>query len=114
MLASARAARNDRDLAVVLADREFEAWFLASLESLRGKRGIRADAQWTGDPEAVRDAKGALRALTERSIYSPTVDQAALVSLMDLDQTRTRSRSFDKLCRDLSRLLQSFHNDEEP
>jgi uncharacterized protein DUF4276 len=29
---------------VVIANREYEAWFIASIESLRGKRGILADA----------------------------------------------------------------------
>lgn len=107
MLATARAARSDRELAVVLANREFEAWFLASIESLRNKRRIRADARWNGDPESVRDAKGRLRELTEPSTYNPAVDQAALVSLMDLDLARTRSPSFDKLYRDLARILQA-------
>jgi hypothetical protein len=37
--------------------------------------------------------------------YSPTVDQAALASAMDLELARTRSKSFDKLYRDLSRLF---------
>jgi hypothetical protein len=105
MLATARAARHDRELSVVLANREFEAWFLAALESLRGKRRIRLDATWDGDPESVRDAKRALREQMEPPIYSPTVDQAALASAMDLELARARSRSFDKLCRDLDRLL---------
>src|SRR2546426_7135782 len=43
--------------AVVLAHREYEAWFLASLESLRGRRGIRGDAEAHPDPEEPRDRK---------------------------------------------------------
>src|SRR5438309_1061296 len=35
---------------VVLAHREYEAWFLAAIESLRGVRGIRADAVSHPDP----------------------------------------------------------------
>jgi Domain of unknown function (DUF4276) len=107
MTATARAARSDRRISVVLAKREFEAWFLAAIESLRGKRSVRADAIWDGDPEAVRDAKGVLRQLTEPMRYSPTVDQAALTSMMDLDMARARSKSFDKLCREVDKLLSS-------
>lgn len=49
--------------AVVIAVREFEAWFLGSIESLRGSRGIRHDATVHGDPEGPRAAKGALSSL---------------------------------------------------
>lgn len=114
MLAEAQATRNDRSLAVVLANREFEAWFLAALDSLRGQRSIPADAEWPGDPENVRDAKRAISQLTAPATYSPTVDQAALASQMDLDQARARSPSFDKLWRDLARLLQEPKSSEAP
>ena len=42
---------------VVLAHREFEAWFLAAIESLRGTGGIRADAESHHDPESPREQK---------------------------------------------------------
>jgi hypothetical protein len=105
LLAEARAARADRPVAVVLANREFEAWFLAALDSLRGQRYLAEDARWPGDPEAVRDAKGALGELMAPARYSPSIDQVALASRMDLELARARSRSFDKLCRDVARLL---------
>ncbi|MEZ4360647.1 MAG: DUF4276 family protein [Kofleriaceae bacterium] len=104
MLDQARATRRDRELAVVLPNREFEAWFLASIESLRGRARVRPDACWPGEAESVRDAKGALQSLMAGT-YSPTVDQPALAALMDLELARQRSRSFDKLWRDLARLL---------
>ena len=44
----------DLPCAVVLARREYEAWFLAALESLRGQRNIRADAAYPQEPEAKR------------------------------------------------------------
>ena len=43
---------------IVMATREYEAWFLASLESLGGWRGIPTGARVQGDPETKRDAKG--------------------------------------------------------
>jgi len=46
---------------VVMPNREFEAWFLATIESLRGTRGIRHNAISHPDPESPRDAAGELR-----------------------------------------------------
>lgn len=42
---------------VVMAQREYEAWFLAAIESLRGYRGVRDDAEPHPDPETPRGAK---------------------------------------------------------
>ncbi len=42
---------------VVVAKREFEAWFLASAHSLGGKRGLAHDLEPPPDPEAVQGAK---------------------------------------------------------
>ena len=42
---------------VVLAHREFEAWFLAAVEPLRGRRGLRIDAEPHPNPENPRGAK---------------------------------------------------------
>lgn len=105
MTNTARAARSDRAVSVVLANREFEAWFLASIDSLRGRGKVRSDAVWTADPEGPRDAKGKLSALMTSERYSPTVDQAALASQMDLSLARRRSRSFAKLWREVEKLL---------
>ena len=48
--------------AVVMATREYEAWFLATIESLRGKRGIRADAVSHANPESPAGPKERLGA----------------------------------------------------
>ena len=44
LLARASARRSDVPIAVILAKCELEAWFLASVESLRGQRGVRETA----------------------------------------------------------------------
>lgn len=95
--------RNDLPSAVVLAKREFEAWYLAAAESLRGLRGLYADLQPPPDPEAVRGAK---EWLAERMTggYSETLDQPALAAQFDLDLAR-RAPSFDKCYREVVRLL---------
>lgn len=104
LLARARSARPDRKISVVLAVREYEAWLLASLETLRGYRGIPADAAPPDDPEAGRSPKSALAALMPQG-YAETVDQPGLTSHIDVEHTRRRSPSFDKLVRDVTALV---------
>lgn len=87
-----------RACAVVMANREYEAWFLASVESLRGKAGIGDTATSHPDPEAPRDAKGELqRRMPPTASYSPTVDQAPLTAHLDLASAYRGCRSFRKL-----------------
>lgn len=57
LLARAKAARADILIGVVLAKREFEAWFLGSLESLRVEYGIAPDVRLHRDPEDISGAK---------------------------------------------------------
>jgi hypothetical protein len=103
LLRRARTARSDRPIGVVLAVREYEAWLLMSASSLRGKRGLPVDLEAPPMPEAIRDAKGWLDQRMPRG-YSPTADQPALTGLFDLELARS-SPSFDKLVRELTRLL---------
>lgn len=94
----AREAAVDKPCAVVMANREYEAWLLASIPSLRGKGGILLDAAHHADPEAPRDAKGELeRRMSGNATYSPTVDQAALTAHVDLQAAYRSCRSFRKL-----------------
>ena len=53
----AKETRADMPIGVVLAKREYEAWFLASAESLRGRRGLPPDLSPPEDPESIRAAK---------------------------------------------------------
>jgi hypothetical protein len=97
----ARAARPDRAMAVVIANREYEAWFLAAAQSLRGKRGLANDMQAPPDPESIRDAKGWLaHQATQGLSYRPTIDQPALTNIFDLEQAYS-ARSFRKLVKEI-------------
>ena len=104
ILQRTRTARSDRRIEVVLAKCEYESWFIATVDSLRGARGISPDAGVPPDPESIRGAKEWLR---ERmgGRYSPTADQTALTTLFDMASARRRSRSFDKMWRAVSALL---------
>ena len=84
--------------AVVIANREYESWFLASLESLQGKRGIRRNATSHPDPETPRGAKETLESyMEEGTSYSASTDQAALTSLFDMPNAYRRCRSFRRM-----------------
>ena len=91
---------------VTIAYREYETWFLSSVESLRGRSGIAQDAVTPRDPESKRDAKGELdRLMPAGRSYSPTVHQASFSAAFDLQQTYQRNRSFRKLVKCLGELL---------
>lgn len=106
ILARATAARSDREIRVVLATREFESWFLAAAESLAGYRGLAETLRAPDDCESVRDAKGWLtRKMPSGRSYRPTLDQAALAAVFDVDAAREGAPSFDKLWRDVVSLL---------
>jgi hypothetical protein len=100
VLKQARAIIPHRRVAVVLANREYEAWFIAAAESLNGCRGFQThpnDAQV--DPEIPRNAKGWVRErMPAGAGYGETTDQPAFSAQFDLNLAYQRSRSFRKLC----------------
>ena len=96
LLYRARQVRRDLPMAVVLAKREFEAWFLAAAESLRGYKGLKNNLQPPNNPEGIGGAK---EWLSQR-----TADQPGFTNCFDLDQAR-QADSFDKCYRDIVRLL---------
>ncbi len=104
LLQRARAARSDRRIGVVFAVQEYEAWFLAAAESLRGHRTLPDDLSPPAKPEDIRGAKGWLDARMTDG-YSETIEQAKLTARFDLDRARD-APSFDKLVREVCKLLQ--------
>lgn len=88
---------------IAIAVREFEAWYLASIESLRKHRSVRDDATYDGDPEGPRDAKGAL-AVRMTEPYRETLHQVAFAAMLD-PSLAARSRSFTHLVTCIGRLL---------
>ena len=87
---------------VVCAYREYESWFLASLETIQNGH------KYEGDPETRRDAKGWL----ERKFdYKETRDQATYTQRLDVVLARERSRSFERLCHAFEQLRGACEND---
>lgn len=86
-------------VALVLARREYESIFLASLESLAGRPiqdpsgvrrpGLQAGAAFPGDLEGKRDVKGWLSAhWSGGRRYKPTLDQLPLTQMVDFSLVR--------------------------
>jgi len=108
-LGRARMARPDIPLGLVLACKEYEAWFIAAAESLRGHCGISALITPPADPEAIRDAKGWLSIHMPRNRpYSETDDQPGLTRVFDIQLGRRRASSLDKCCREVVGLLEAL------
>ncbi len=103
--ARCHAKHADLTISIVIAKREYEAWFLAAARSLAGQRGLAEQLNPPRDPESVQGAKEWLtfRMRPDQS-YSPTRHQSAYSDLMDLPEAR-RARSFRKLEKELGRLL---------
>lgn len=81
--------------AVVIAHREYEAWFLATLMEPHPA------------PETVRDAKGELADRLQGG-YLPTVDQPSLSATFNMSGAYPRCRSFRKLVAAFGELVQGL------
>ena len=108
----ATAAANGIPCRVVMAHREYEAWFLAAIESLRGRRGVLIDAEPHPDPERPRDAKKQLEArMDPDATYVETTDQPAFSALFSLRAAYRRTRSFRKLAVSFADLVRAMGHD---
>ena len=109
LLKRAMDVRGDLPIAVILAKKEFEAWFLAAAESLRGKHGLPNDLQSPARPEDIRGAKEWLSdKMPYGRSYTETTDQPAFTDLFDIGMAR-RADSFDKCYREIERMLRELH-----
>lgn len=81
---------------VVVACREYEAWFLAAIESLRPHKSVKPTASYAGNPELPRDAKKRLE-LNMLESYRETLHQSAFSGVIDLTAAASRSRSFARM-----------------
>ena len=97
---------------VVIAHREYEAWFLAAIESLRGHPTVRNDAGLHPNPERHRDAKGQLEnRMQNRISYQERIHQPAFSAKFSLPDAYRWSRSFRKLTHSFGLLVRSMGQD---
>jgi hypothetical protein len=93
---------------VICAKCEYEAWFLASIQSIVSARqhDMPEDLTFEGDAEAVRNAKAWLsKQMPPGRMYKETSDQASMSTLLDFALARNRSRSFRRLCHAVEELV---------
>lgn len=97
------------NLSIVVANREFEAWFIAAADSLNGVRGFAIDpALAVPDPDAPRDAKGWLGRQMPNN-YHVVSDQPAFCACMSLESAWQTSRSFRRLSSEFVRMSANLH-----
>lgn len=107
----AEGVRPSVPIVIVCAKREYEAWFLASLETIRGKPvkgrpGLLDSIQFNGSVEDLSDVKGWLTAhMPAGRAYKETSDQAPLTVCLDMGLAYKRSRSFQRLCHAVEELI---------
>jgi hypothetical protein len=109
-------ARNATHLpvAVVLAHRELECWFLGSKASLRGVNGISENATAPLNPENIRGAKEHLtKNMTRGRRYLAVDDQATFAERFEFNEARRFCPSFDKCFREVERLLRAIGSAEQ-
>lgn len=99
-------------VSVVLANREYESWFLASAESLAGFRGLPTGTRTPSDSETLRDAKGWLSGKLGTAPYRPN-QQAGFTARFDMELARRNSRSFQKLWNEVHYLLTGERDRQE-
>ena len=92
-------------VATVCPTTEYEAWFIASIDTIRGKdiggRGAKIDQSATCPEtfETISGPKEWLSGLMPFNMsYKPTQDQTPLTMMIDLLLAKARSRSFQRLC----------------
>ncbi len=106
VLASASELCADVPVSVVLAKRMFESWLVAGAEGLV-ENGEIHPGETPDDPEvSVRSPKEWLSRRIRRSEdHGEMADQKRLTGCFSLTEARRRSASFDKLYREVERLL---------
>ncbi|MCO6455038.1 MAG: DUF4276 family protein [Pirellulaceae bacterium] len=99
----AEAARHDQNISCVLANVEFETWFVAAAKSLSELLDLDRAELPPDNPERARQGKAWVQRHIRGLKYSESVDQVRLTARLDLATCRTNSPSFDKLCREIER-----------
>ena len=91
------------DIASVVAVDEFETWFVAAATSLTKYLKFNSD-EVPPDPESSRSKTKWIEDHTRGLKYHKPVDQPKFSATMDLRLCRSRSPSFDRLCREIERM----------
>ena len=96
----------NRPVQIVCAHRSYESWFLTSLDTIKGQRGIGDTAVLSRAAEDVSNPKQWLtNQMPTGQAYKETIHQASLSRSIDIGAAHHNSRSFRRLCHALKQLL---------
>jgi len=85
---------------VVLPNRNFESWFLAGKSSLSCDQRFPDHIESYDSPECITATKTHLSDnMKDGYSYESTIDQASFIRILDIEETRENSPSFDKMIR---------------
>ena len=113
LAARSRSLKLEIPIAIVCANRCYEAWFLASMETIAGKAlkgtpGLPPDCRYDEPPEERINPKTWITEQLSNQLYKETVHQAPLSTLIDIRLASERSRSFRRLVHGLEQLLDAI------
>ena len=94
---------------IVCAKEEYEVWFLASIDSIRGRASIPADSVLDNTVESQSSPKSWLtHSMPPGRAYKPTLHQELLTAHIDLQMAYDNSRSFRRMCHALEQLADAI------
>ena len=100
-----------QSVTIVYANREYETWILASIDSeqggeIRTRLGIDGAESYQGDVDSIRAKEWLKRKMPRGQSYKETKHQVALTAFIDIEHTRCRSRSFRRFCHAVEELVE--------
>ncbi len=97
------AAHINQPIMIVCAHHMYEAWLVASIDSIAGKplgqrEGLPATVRFDGDPDQLNNPKQWIDdRFTNGRGYKESLDQAEMTKLLELELAFAQSRSFQRL-----------------
>lgn len=96
---------------IVCAQRTFESWFIASVDTIKGFHGISETAVLPDGVDEIQNPKQWLSSqMPSGQSYKETIHQLSFSNRIDLELAYSRSRSFRRLCHALELLLPTSMN----
>ena len=104
---------NGIPIAIVFAYHEYEAWFLASLETIAGNYDLPAGLIYDNSPETIRGVKEWITSKMPAGVgYKETFHQVRMTELIDLRLAKNRSRSFARLCHAIEEIVDHYKEND--
>ncbi|MEW6211610.1 MAG: DUF4276 family protein [Acidobacteriota bacterium] len=94
---------------IVVANRMYENWLVASIETIAGQFGLPAGLSPPEDVESIKNAKRWLNDhFPKDQAYKETIHQEAMTRLLDIELAATRSRSFRRFLHAIEQALEAI------